>query len=100
MTTMQALPQRVPGAALAAENLRLVRTRLQVAAVQAEADYNASVKRYINAAIAHAVAPALWAPEAAEALRQAAIVNDVAVARWTAIRSRLAQLPAKEAVHA
>lgn len=93
--TMQALPQRVPGAALAAENLRLVRTRLQLAAVQAEADYNTSVKRFINAAIAHAVAPALWAPEAAEALRQAAAANAAAVARWAAIRSRLAQLPAK-----
>lgn len=75
------------------EHIGAVRARLQLELVQAEADYKTSVKGYINAAIANAVAPALWAAEAAEALREAAIVNDVATARWTALRSRLAQLP-------
>lgn len=76
-----------------AEHIGVVRARTQLELVQAEAEYNASVKGYINAAIASAVAPAMWAAEAAEALREAAIVNDVATARWTALRSKLAQLP-------
>lgn len=75
------------------EHLSVVRARLQVQLVQAEADYNASVKRYINAAVAWATAPALWAAEAAEGLRQAGALNAAATARWTAARSRLAQLP-------
>lgn len=76
-----------------AEHIGVKRVQLTLEVVQAEADYNTSVKRYINAAIANAVAPAPWAAETAEALREAAIVNDVAVARWAALRSQLAQLP-------
>lgn len=75
------------------DHIRLERTRLQIEVVRAEADYNSSVSAYITAAIADAVAPRVWAPEAAESLREAAIVNDVATARWAALRSQLAQLP-------
>lgn len=75
------------------EHVDVVRARLTWEMVQAEADYHASVATYINAAITSATAPAIWAAEAAESLREAAIVNDVATARWAAIRSQLAQLP-------
>lgn len=78
------------------QHLAVTRARLTLEMVQAEAEYRASVTAYINAAITDAVMrSSAWAAETAEALREAAIVNDVAMARWNALRSQLAQLPPK-----